>query len=89
MMTETSTFLEDKLISIALKGYSRVMQLSGGSETFENSYKILKQQKVFTGNELKYSITERWESYHGNMLFVDAVGEGRRNYAWGLRLVTK
>lgn len=70
--------LSKRLVDMAPDGYSRVMLLSGGSEAMENAFKIARQFHVYSGNESKYRIISRWQSFHGNTLTADAVS-GKTN----------
>ncbi len=62
-----------KLLSMAPKGYSRVMLCSGGSEAIDNALKIARQFFVYSGKPSKYRIVSRWQGFHGNTLGADAV----------------
>jgi adenosylmethionine-8-amino-7-oxononanoate aminotransferase len=72
-LNRPSLDLAEKLLSLAPKGYSRVMLLSGGSEAMENALKIARQYHVHRGNPSRYKAVSRWQSFHGNTLGADAV----------------
>ncbi len=72
-LSQPSIEFAGKLLSMAPKGYSRVMLCSGGSEAVDNALKLARQFFVYSGKPSKYRIVSRWQGFHGNTLGADSV----------------
>ena len=66
--------LADRLVEKAPAGIKRVYLVSGGSEAVEAAIKLARQYFVEIGQNERYRIISRWQSYHGNTLGALAAG---------------
>jgi adenosylmethionine-8-amino-7-oxononanoate aminotransferase len=66
--SEPRELLAEEIIDFARNGFAKVFFVSGGSEATEAALKIARQYHLETGNETKYIIISRWQSYHGNTI---------------------
>lgn len=57
-----------KITQWAPESLNQVYLTSGGAEAVESAIKLARQYHILKGNEKKYKIIGRWQSYHGNTL---------------------
>ncbi|MDO8474830.1 MAG: aspartate aminotransferase family protein [Candidatus Rokubacteria bacterium] len=82
-VTEALLLLAERVISMAPAGMSKVYFVSGGSEANEIAIKLARQYFVAQGQESKWRVIARWQSYHGTTgIALSATGRrpARRGY---------
>jgi adenosylmethionine-8-amino-7-oxononanoate aminotransferase len=66
--TESVLKCAEKLALFSLKNINRVFFCSGGSEAAEAAAKMARQYHLEIGDDSRYKVVARWQSYHGNTL---------------------
>jgi adenosylmethionine-8-amino-7-oxononanoate aminotransferase len=76
---QTETYLQ-KLVDFAPEGMVKAWTVQSGTEAVENALKLALQYHQLCGDDKRYKIIARWQSYHGNSVFTLDVGgmKGRR-----------
>lgn len=63
--TEAETTLAERVVALAPDGLAKAYFTSGGSEANEVAFKIARRYQRAGGNESRWRIASRWQSYHG------------------------
>ncbi len=66
--TQSVVECAEKLARFAPRGLNRVFFCSGGSEATEAAAKLARQYHLERGEDSRYKVVARWQSYHGNTL---------------------
>ena len=66
--TDSVLACAEKLASFTPPSLNKVYFCSGGSEATEAAAKLARQYHLQTGEDSKYKVVARWQSYHGNTL---------------------
>lgn len=72
--TQKRQELANRIIGMSPEGMDKVFFCSGGSEAMESMIKIARQYHLERGNQGKYKVISRWQSYHGNTLATLSIG---------------
>ena len=64
-VTEALLQLADRVVALAPAGMTKTYFVSGGSEANEMAIKLARQYFVARGQEGKWRVIARWQSYHG------------------------
>lgn len=63
--SEKAIKLAHRIIEMSPKNLDKVYLVSGGSEATETALKMARSYHLARGNEQKYIVVSRWQSYHG------------------------
>ena len=66
--TDSVLACAEKLASFAPPSLNKVYFCSGGSEATEAAAKLARQYHLLRGEDSRYKVVARWQSYHGNTL---------------------
>lgn len=66
--TQSVLDFAEKLARFAPSSLNRVFICSGGSESTEAAAKLARQYHLERGDDSRYKVIARWQSYHGNTL---------------------
>lgn len=64
----------DNLVKFAPAGFKKAWTVMSGTEAVENAVKLALQYHQINGNSSKYKIISRWNTYHGNSVFMLDIG---------------
>ncbi|WP_426094744.1 aspartate aminotransferase family protein [Flavobacterium sp. DSR2-3-3] len=64
----------DRLVSFAPAGFSKAWTVMSGTEAVESAVKLALQFHQIRGDFSRYKIISRWNTYHGNSVFMLDVG---------------
>nr|WP_198999908.1 aminotransferase class III-fold pyridoxal phosphate-dependent enzyme [Flavobacterium sp. ASV13] len=63
-----------RLVDFAPKGYNKAWTVMSGTEAVENAVKLALQYHQLKGDFKRYKIISRWNTYHGNSVFMLDIG---------------
>lgn len=63
----------EKICAATNNDMTKVFMVNGGSEATEIAIKLSRRYHIDKGNESKYKVISRWQSYHGNTMGVLSV----------------
>ncbi len=64
----------DRLVSFAPAGFSKAWTVMSGTEAVESAVKLALQFHQLRGDFSRYKVISRWNTYHGNSVFMLDVG---------------
>lgn len=64
----------DELVDFAPKGFQKAWTVMSGTEAVENAVKLALQYHQLRGDDKRYKIISRWNTYHGNSVFMLDIG---------------
>ncbi|QHI35404.1 putative aminotransferase [Kordia antarctica] len=64
----------DRLVDFAPDGYQKSWTVMSGTEAVENAVKLALQYHQLRGENSRYKIISRWNTYHGNSVFMLDIG---------------
>ncbi len=64
----------DRLVSFAPNGFKKAWTVMSGTEAVENAVKLALQYHQIRGDNKRYKIISRWNTYHGNSVFMLDIG---------------
>lgn len=64
----------DELVAFAPAGYQKAWTVMSGTEAVENAVKLALQYHQLNGEPKRYKIISRWNTYHGNSVFMLDIG---------------
>ncbi|WP_212003978.1 aspartate aminotransferase family protein [Chitinophaga sp. HK235] len=64
----------DRLVNFAPEGFKRAWTVMSGTEAVENAVKLALQYHQLMGEPNRYKIISRWNTYHGNSVFMLDIG---------------
>lgn len=67
------TYLQ-KLVNFAPQGFQKAWTVMSGTEAVENAVKLALQYHQLRGEPNRYKIISRWNTYHGNSVFMLDIG---------------
>jgi adenosylmethionine-8-amino-7-oxononanoate aminotransferase len=64
----------DRLVAFAPEGFKKAWTVMSGTEAVENAVKLALQYHQIRGDNKRYKIISRWNTYHGNSVFMLDIG---------------